>query len=395
MECKETYGCNRYIACYQILRVPGNSLFVLAGCPLVFIVVILDKVMKNVKIFQMLLAGDIGGTKTQLALYDASIEPEKTHEQSFYKSYPSTAFKDFETVFSLFIKDARNALQKDFIIKKGALAVAGPVDKAVCKVTNLSWTLSASQIANQFNITSLILINDLQAIAYAVPFMSEENFVFIQNESLIRGQTMAVIAPGTGLGEAVLHWDGHRYHALASEAGHADFAPLNEIQFEFVEFCRKKDGLLFNQHVGIERVLSGDSIVDLYHFLSQRSEGKRPIKEPDALFKGHAESGWSALISSRALNNEDELCVEVMELYASMLAAEAGNLALRSLAYGGVVIGGGIAPKILPIINSDLFRKNFSAKGRFQNMLEDMPVSICVNVQAPIVGALEWISREK
>lgn len=342
----------------------------------------------------MILAGDIGGTKTQLALYQSDSgpgEPRPTSNiqanQLFFKSYCSSAFNDFDAVLCLFLEDAKLALQTDVIIDQGALAIAGPVDQAVCRVTNLAWTLSASQIAKRFKLKTLILINDLQATAYAVPFLPKEDFVSIQQGQPLAERTLAIIAPGTGLGEAVLYWDGDRYHALATEAGHADFAPVNALEIEFVDYCRSQDQAQFNQHVSIERVLSGQSIVDIYQFLYQRSAGSTE----SALLTGHEPSDWSALISAQALNHDDALCVEAMALFVRMLAAEAGNLALRSLAYGGVVIGGGIAPKILPLINSELFRTNFSAKGRFQHLLQQIPVNVCINPQAPMIGALHWL----
>lgn len=342
----------------------------------------------------MIIVGDIGGTKTQLALYQSdsgSVDSRPTSnirpKQLFFKSYLSSAFNDFDAVLGLFLEDAKLALQKDVVLDQGALAIAGPVNQAVCRVTNLAWSLSASQIAKRFKLKTLILINDLQATAYAVPFLPKEDFVSIQQGPPLAESTLAIIAPGTGLGEAVLYWDGERYHALATEAGHADFAPVNALEMEFVEYCRAQDQAQFDQHVSIERVLSGQSIVDIYQFLYQRSASK--TESP--LLTGHEPSDWSALISAQALNHEDDLCEEAMALFVRMLAAEAGNLALRSLAYGGVVLGGGIAPKILPLVNSELFRTNFSAKGRFQGLLQQIPVNVCLNSQAPIVGALHWL----
>lgn len=346
----------------------------------------------------MILVGDIGGTKTQLALYQLehplNSGSEKARflarlrpKQLFFKSYSSASFADFDTVLSQFLIEAELSLQNNVIVHKAALAIAGPVEQAVCRVTNLAWTLSASQLAKQLKIKTMILINDLQATAYAVPFLPNQDFVSIQKGLPLTERTLAVIAPGTGLGEAILYWDGSAYHALATEAGHADFAPVDEQQIAFVNNCRLQDGDRFNRHVSVERVLSGQSIADIYQFLYQRTTGK---SEPP-LLADHASPDWSALVSNQALNNDDALCVASMELFASMLAAEAGNLALRSLAYGGLVIAGGIAPKILPLLNTELFRQHFSAKGRFQNLLQQVPVSVCINPQAPMLGALYWV----
>lgn len=341
----------------------------------------------------MILAVDIGGTKTQLALFKADLPSPlrpgeiKTPQALITKYYCSTDFNDFDDLLSEFIQDASLQLQQDVKIRQAAIAVAGPIVGEACQLTNLAWKLSSKHLSEKFKINRVILLNDLQAASYAMPYLPTKDFKSIQKGHFKAKQILAVISPGTGLGEAVLYWDTEIYHAVPSEAGHADFAPVNNLQTDLVNFCRVRDGDQFKGHVSNERVLSGSAIADIYEFLLQGSYKNIAVPAKNIL-TDHDPEVWSALISTNALNNTDSLCIETMKIYISMLASEAGNLALRSLAYGGIIIAGGIAPKILPLLESDLFRDNFCAKGRFQKQMQQVPVLVCLNPQAPLLGAL-------
>ncbi len=222
------------------------------------------------------------------------------------------------------------------------------------------------------------LINDLQATGYGTLHLAEHERVTLQKGLPQPKGSIAVIAAGTGLGEGALIWDGNHYRAIASEGGHADFSPRNDLEASLLHFLAGKFG-----HVSWERVLSGPGLFSIYEFFSQRSPSPSPSWLTDAIAAGDP----AAVVSKAALEGKDATCVEALDLFVSLYGSESGNLALKMLATGGVFVGGGIAPKILPKIKTGLFVRNFYAKGRLDAMLQEMPVHVVLNDRIALFGA--------
>jgi glucokinase len=317
-----------------------------------------------------LLAGDIGGTKTALGLFEnASGGLRSTREATF----PSDAYASLDAMVREFVGDTA--------IERACFAVAGPVEGGIARITNLPWTLDELDLARSLEIPSVALINDLRAAAYGMLYLAPTDFEVLRPGSApATAETIGVIAPGTGLGEALLYWDGAEYHAIPSEGGHADFAPGNEQEVALFRHLEKRYG-----HVSYERVLSGDGIGNTYTFL--RAEGPR---EPSWLTERLAQGDRNATISEVALSGEDPTCIRTLELFCSVLGAEAGNLALRGLATGGVIIGGGIAPKILPLLRRGPLLDRFGKKGRFSDWARSCAVRVALEERAPLIGAAHW-----
>jgi glucokinase len=319
----------------------------------------------------MILAGDIGGTKTVLALCDGT---RVARSQEF----PGAEFESFDKILDAFLR------QRDVEALVGAcFGVAGPVDSdGVAKITNLPWTIDSRALAKRFGGIAVTLINDLQATALGSLVVDAEKFAVLQPGSPQPRGTVSVIAPGTGLGEATLVWDGKRYRALPSEGGHADFAPSTDEEIELLKFLRKRYG----GHVSYERVLSGDGIGDLYDFVRGDS------KEPEWLSHEIAAGDRNAAVSRAALANKDAACVRALEMFAEILGAEAGNLALRSVSTGGVVIGGGIPPKILAALQAPALIQRFNDKGRFAGFTRTIGVRVMLEPRAALLGAAHYVA---
>lgn len=297
----------------------------------------------------MILAGDIGGTKTTLALCDddGRIEREATEKSADWAS--------LEQIVDKFAPGH---------VRAACFGVAGPVVDGVAKITNLPWTIATTSLANRLH-AKVSLINDLQATAYGMLVLPASGFATLQAGTHGPNGTIAVIAPGTGLGEALLWHDGARYHALPSEGGHADFAPGTDDEILLLRYLRG----LYGDHVSYERVLSGHGISDLYGFTSERT-GADP-----------------AQVSESALHHTDPHAVRALAMFVELLGAEAGNLALRGMATGGIVIGGGIPPKILPALKSDSFLARLHSKGRFSDWTRALTVRVALEPRAALLGA--------
>ncbi|MBN2817275.1 MAG: glucokinase [Campylobacterales bacterium] len=321
----------------------------------------------------MILAGDIGGTKTNFALYTEESGVPLLHQEYSFSSGNYTSFRELLNEF----------VQKSGVEKVDALClgIAGPIVDGVCKTTNLPWTIETTMLQEFFKTTKVKLLNDLEATAYGMLYLKEDEFITL-NEGLTRDANRAVIAAGTGLGEASLFFDGSTFYPIGSEGGHTDFAPQNALEDELLVWLRQR----YSEHVSVERVVSGMGIATLYEFLLQREqyeehEDMRSLKEGE---------DKSAKISSLALTNSDRLSLETMQLFVSLYGAEAGNLALKTLCLGGLYIGGGIAPKILPLMQSGDFMRAFVSKGRFTDMLRKIPVFISKNPQTALLGATHF-----
>jgi glucokinase len=320
----------------------------------------------------MILAGDIGGTKTYLALFRAEGGQLIQVRQEIFSSQ---AYAGLEEVIQKFL------LKSEGSIESACFGVAGPVIKGRCETTNLPWVVDAEQIGKQFGIPSVALLNDLEATAYGALGLTEKEYCIInQGRTDIQGNR-AVIAAGTGLGEAILFWDGVGFRASASEGGHTDFAPRNSIEINLLEYLLKS----FDR-VSYERVLSGQGLFDIYRFLRDTGHGV----EPPWLSVKLAAGDPAAVISEVALARKADLCVKALEMFVSIYGAEAGNLALKSMATGGVYIGGGIAPKILDALLDGRFLKAFLDKGRYSQLMGQIPVRVILNEKAAILGAARF-----
>jgi len=325
----------------------------------------------------MILAGDIGGTKTVLALYrDPSEKLEPIKEEVF----KSQEFPQFEQVLSKFFGENKNGKMSAICI-----GVAGPVKNGRCETTNLPWVLDEKEIGKTWGVEKVKLLNDLEAAAYGMLFLPSHEMAELNKgtPSSEKGN-IAVIAAGTGLGEAFLCWDSGGYIPVASEGGHSDFAPQSDQEIELLKFLRSELG-----HVSYERILSGPGIFNIYRFL--RATG--PYPEPDWLKEKLQSGDPSATITQIGLARENELCLETLNLFTSIYGAEAGNLALKALSVSGVFIGGGIAPKIFEKLNDGAFMKAFLNKGRYTKLLKEIPVKVSLNSKAPLIGAAQYALR--
>jgi glucokinase len=327
----------------------------------------------------VILAADIGGTKAVLAICDPATPALAIVRETIYHcaDYPS-----LEAILDEFVpRGVRHGLVA------ACFGVAGPVVDATAKITNLPWTIDAAALARRLGVP-VALLNDLQATALGALVLPGTAFAVLQVPAApTRGGTIAVIAPGTGLGEALLVSDGRRYRALPSEGGHADFAPGSDDEIELLRYLRRIHGA----HVSYERVLSGAGIGDVYDFLRTTTGAAEPAWLAAELAAGDR----NAVISQTALAGRDPVCVRALEMFVDVLGAEAGNLALRGLATGGVVIGGGIPPKILPALQQPRLLERFTAKGRFAAWTRSLGVRVTLEPRAALFGAAHHAATYK
>ena len=328
----------------------------------------------------MILAGDIGGTKAVLAVFEVAADGALTSVRETV--YHCADYPSLEAVLDVFLPAAGA-----HGLSGACFGVAGPVVGGVVHTTNLPWTIDAASVSAKLGVP-VALINDLQATALGTLVLPASAFAVLQTGvAAPPGATIAIIAPGTGLGESLLVSDGVHYRALPSEGGHADFAPGTDEQIELLRYLRGVHG----PHVSYERVLSGAGLGDLYDFVRAASG----VAEPawlTAEFTGHDRN---AQISRVALDGRDPVCVRALDLFVEILGAEAGNVALRGLAAGGVVIGGGIPPKILPALKKPGFLERLTGKGRFSVWARNLPVRVALEPRAALFGAAHHAASHK
>ncbi|MDB5075720.1 MAG: glk [Chloroflexi bacterium] len=323
----------------------------------------------------MLLAGDVGGTKTNLAVF-ASADDLRT--PLLEATFPSGHFPSLEALIQEFMSQVR------LPVKQASIGVAGPVADGQSKTTNLPWHVDARQLREKLQLESVLLLNDLAAIANAVPLLKPEDLHTINTGKPREGGALAVIAPGTGLGEAFLSWNGTRYVAHESEGGHTDFAPTTPLQVDLLRYMQARF-----DHVSCERVCSGIGLPNIFAFLKDSGYAR----VPDDLAQQIANTpDPTPIIVNSALEsrNPNEICAETLNLFVSILSAEAGNLALKVLATGGVYLGGGIPPRILRVLEPARFMSTFSHKGRFAEMLKVVPIHVIMNPKAALLGAAAY-----
>jgi len=326
----------------------------------------------------MILAGDVGGTKTLLALFE--IRDNQLVEQKS-KKYASNDYESLEIILTDFLSDVNGK------IESAAFGIPGPVIDEKAKPTNLKWSLDAKIISSQFNISKVKLLNDLAATAFAVPYLNKTEIIEIKKGSeKLLSERFAVVAPGTGLGEAFLICEDNKKIVLSSEGGHSDFAPTNEVEAELFKYLSKKFG-----RVSYERIISGSGLPNVFDFLFDNNYGV-PLNETLERMKTEDRA---IVISEMALNKKDKVCEDALEIFVSVLGAHAGNCVLTNLTTGGVYLGGGIPFKILPMLQSKIFLNSFLNKGRLSNLVEATPIYLINNNNAALVGAAWYAENSK
>jgi glucokinase len=323
---------------------------------------------------KIILSGDIGGTKTALGLFNASAGPRKPLIEA---TFPSASYKSLEEIVKAFLTQ----LGAGSNVPVACFGVAGPVQGDKAKITNLPWAVDAKVFCRELGFSSVRLMNDLEAVANAVPILEPTDLYNLNDRQASAGGTIGVLAPGTGLGEAFLAWDGETYRAYPSEGGHCSFAPRNSQEVELLRFLLER-----YEHVSYERVCSGRGMPNLYAFFRE----KEGMTEQSHVVEQLAKAGDPTPVIVRAAmdtENPSPLCVRVLETFASILGAEAGNLALKVMATGGIYLGGGILPRILPVLQTGNFMQTFQHKGRFGAMVGQIPVYVILNAKAALLGA--------
>lgn len=318
---------------------------------------------------EYILAGDIGGTKTSLGIFSMG---KRRPLMKAFKSYSSREYRGLEEIIKTFLSQNR------YLVKKACFGVAGPVNKGICKTTNFPWTVNASKIKKIFVMEDVRLINDLSAMAAAVPYLTGSELHVINHARPEKNGNISIIAPGTGLGQALLIYSEKAYIPVPSEGGHVDFAPNNALEAGLLRFLWRQ-----HDHVSIERIISGMGILNIYDFL--KSTGK--YSEPRRLSVRIKGDDPAKVINELAREKAQKLCLKTIDLFLSILGAAAGNLALTGLTKGGVYIGGGIPPKLLWRIKEDAFMNAFTGKGRFKGIMEKIPVNLILNNNAGLLGA--------
>lgn len=329
----------------------------------------------------LLLAGDIGGTKTILRL----VETLKTGLQTLSEErYPSRDFPDLVPMVQQFLATAKTTPQK------ACFAIAGPVVNNTAKLTNLTWFLDSKRLEQELGITSISLINDFAAVGYGVLGLEPADLFTLQPGQQLSAP-IAVIGAGTGLGQGFLIQQGDNYQVFSSEGGHADFAPRSELEFDLLKYLRDKHNI---QRVSVERVVSGQGIVAIYQFLRDRRIVTESADVAQIVKTWEQEIGQSeksvdpaAAIATAALEKRDRLSEQTMQLFVEAYGAEAGNLALKLLPYGGLYIAGGIAAKNLSLFQEGSFLRTFTEKGRISPLLEQVPVHIILNSKVGLIGS--------
>jgi glucokinase len=317
----------------------------------------------------VILAGDIGGTNSRLAFFDVSNGNFRLVSASVF---PSRQYSGLDEIVSRFVDSS--ALHPD----AACFGVAGPVRNGRVETSNLPWTIEAKRLAEELKLKKTLLINDLEANAWGISTLDSKDVLCLNQ---VKGQPVgnqAVIAAGTGLGEAGMYWDGTRHHIFACEGGHCDFAPRNDLEIELLQYLSARF-----DHVSYERIVSGPGLVNVFYFLRDTGRGA----EPNWLTEEMQSADPAAAISRAAVEGKCPLCEHALDLFITVYAAEAGNLALKLLATGGVYLGGGIAPKLVSKLAGPLFMQSFIGKGRMQPLLEAIPVKVITNDKTALMGA--------
>jgi glucokinase len=324
--------------------------------------------------WQMLIAGDIGGTKTDLAIYSKESGP---HAPLVQTEVHSADYPSLQAMVTEFLS------QTKLSVEAAAFDVAGPVIDGHVKTTNLPWVMDEVSLKQELHLNSVHLMNDLEAVARSVPVLRPDDLITLNQGSPVANGAIAIIAPGTGLGESFLTWDGSQYLAHSSEGGHSDFAPTDQRQIRLLDYMLRRF-----DHVGVERVCSGIGLPNIYEYL--RDEEKIPERPEVAQLIASSKDHTKAIVEAAAdQNHPSELCQATVEMLVSILAAEAGNLALKVLATGGIYLAGGVALHLLSLLQQPRFMDAFTKKGRFKDVMQRIPVHV-ITARAALIGAASY-----
>lgn len=323
------------------------------------------------------LVGDIGGTKTGLAV--AEVVGDRI-TLSGERRYPSGDFRSLEAIIARYLEETGQ--ETGSACPRGAFAIAGPVHGRRSKITNLPWEIDADRLERELGFAGVGLLNDLEAVAWGIAALGPADLVELHAGEPGALGNACVVAAGTGLGEAGLYWDGERHHPFATEGGHTDFAPVDEREMALLRHLQGRFG-----RVSWERVASGMGIANLYGFLLEW----RQSTTPDWLAAAIAEGDTAAAVAGAAAAGRCPICAEAMELFFSFYGREAGNMALKHLALGGVYLGGGIAPKHLKALQEGPFLQGFFAKGRMEPLMRRMPVRVILRGDTPLLGCARFV----
>ena len=319
----------------------------------------------------MILAGDVGGTKVYLALYDF-VDGKLKHTRE--ERYPAKNYTGLQEIVKEFL-----AADK---VTAACFGVPGPVRDGRLRLTNLPWTLDSRELSANLGIQHVFLINDLEANGYGIAELASNQIYTLNEGDPGHIGNRALLAAGTGLGECFLAWNGRIHLPFPSEGGHADFAPRNEDEIDLLRFLKQK----YNGRISFERVVSGMGLTNIYEFLRE----VRGLDEPNWLAERIAGEDPNAVITELALAAKSEICEKSLDMFVSAYGAEAGNLALKILSVGGLYVGGGIAPRIIERLKDGLFMKAFTDKGRLSQLLVNMPVRIILESRAALMGAAAY-----
>lgn len=323
----------------------------------------------------IILAGDIGGTKTNCALFTLEGGP---HAPLVEATFPSGQHASLEAIVRAFL--AANPMP----VAAACFGVAGPVVEGRVEVTNLPWVIETRDLAAELGLETVFLINDLKAVAQAVPYLDADDVATINQGDAVDGAAIGVIAPGTGLGEAFLTWDRGRYRAHPSEGGHSSFAPTTNTEADLLKYMLEE-----HHHVSYERVCSGLGIPNIYNYFRDRVFKQETPAVAQALARA---SDPTPVIVNGALNptNPCPVCTATLDTFLGIFGSEAGNLALKVLATGGIYLGGGIPPRLLPQLRGGRFLSAMQNKGRFRDLMERIPVHVILNPKTALYGAAAY-----
>jgi glucokinase len=319
----------------------------------------------------MILAGDVGGTKVNLALFDF-IDGNLKHVRD--QQFAAKQYAGLEEIVKEFVVSEK--------VTSACFGVPGPVRDGRLRLTNLPWTLDSRELARDLEIDYVFLINDLQANGYGIAELGPEQIYSLSEGDARQVGNRGLISAGTGLGEAFMVWDGRDFVPYPSEGGHSDFAPRNEEEIDLLRFLRQK----YNGRISFERVVSGQGLTNIYEFLRDG----RGLEEPLWLAERMRQEDPNAVITESALKAKSELCEKTLDMFVSAYGAEAGNLALKVLSVGGLYVGGGIAPRILEKLKDGTFVKAFTDKGRLSQLLVNIPVRVILESRTALFGAAAY-----
>ena len=333
------------------------------------------------------LAGDIGGTNTRLAIYAVAGDPRRPSlNQLFERTYPSAAHASLDVIAETFLAEAAATVGSGVDVNSACFGIAGPIENNMCRATNLPWVVDGRALSARLGIARVTLVNDFYAAALGVTAVTPADLAPLGGGPSVAQGPVAVLGAGTGLGQAFLFWSPveNRYQVVASEGGHVDLAARTPLEQGLVQFLTVKYG-----RVSCERVLSGQGLVDVFLFLAEEPACRSLIRTETSTVLGAATPGHdpAAAISQRALAGTDPICEMALAIFCSVLGAVAGNLALTVLATGGVFVAGGIAPRILAFLQRGQFREAFDRKGRLHTLVERIPAYVVTHPQPGLLGA--------